>query len=94
MMYVGYTCLIVAVIWIVYKVRVSYASFGGTVMVSVYDAAIFPPIVGTFGLYWVLPTFGIEWSIWIYVAIGLGLVVVVAITIRVAEDLGDRRRRY
>lgn len=89
---VGYACLIVAVVWIVYKVRLSYTSFGGTVMVTVYDAAFFPPVIGVFGLYWVLRSLGINFSIWAFVALGFGVAVLVGIAIRVAEDLGDRRR--
>ncbi len=89
---VGYICVIIAVLWILHKVRVSYLSFGGTVMVTVYDAAIFPPILVVFGLYWVLPTLGVDFPIWAYAAIGLGVAVLVVIGIRVAEELGDRRR--
>ncbi len=89
---IGYICVVIAVVWILHKLRVAYLSFGGTVMVTVYDAAIFPPIVGAFGLYWVLPTLGVEFPIWAYVLIGLGIAVLVAIGIRVAEEIGDRRR--
>ncbi len=89
---VGYVCLVVAVVWILLKIRLSYTSFGGTVMVTVYDAAIFPPLIGVFGLYWVANSFGINYSIWAYVGLTVVTVVLVAIAIRVAEDLGDRRR--
>lgn len=89
---IGYLCVIIAVVWILHKVRVSYLSFGGTVMVSVYDAAIFPPLIGAFGLYWVLPTLGFELPIWAFAIIGIGVAVLVAIGVRVAEELGDSRR--
>ncbi len=89
---VGYACLAVALIWILIKIRRSYLSFGGTVMVTVYDAAIFPPLIGAFGLYWVAPTFGIDYSVWAYVGLAVVGVAVVAIAIRVAENLGDSRR--
>lgn len=89
---VGYACLVVSVIWILYKVRLSYRSFGGTVMVTVYDAAMFPPFIGVFGLYWVLRSLGVDFSIWAYVALAFVVAVLVGVTIRVAEDLGDRLR--
>ena len=87
---VGYICLLVAVVWIVLKVRLSYKSFGGTVVVTVYDAVFFPPIVGVFGLYWVLPSLGIELPIWVYIGMVFVVAVLVGIAIRVAEELGDR----
>ena len=89
---IAYVCIIVAVVWIIYKVYVSYTSFGGTVEVTVYDAAIYPPLVGVFGLYWVLHSIGINWAIWIYGTIWLGVTVFAAISIRLAEEIGDRRR--
>lgn len=89
---VGYVCIVVAVVWIALKVRLSYRSFGGTVMVTVYDAAFFPPFIAAFGLYWVLPTLGVELPIWAYIAIGFGIAVLVGVTIRIAEELGDRLR--
>ena len=89
---IGYICMIVAAIWIIYKVYVSYTSFGGIVMVTVYDAAVYAPFLGVFGLYWVLRSIGISWPIWIYGAVWLGLTVFVAIAIRIAEEIGDRRR--
>jgi 1,4-dihydroxy-2-naphthoate octaprenyltransferase len=88
----GYICVLIAVVWILHKVRVSYLSFGGTVMVSVYDAAIFPPLIGAFGLYCVLPTLGFDLPIWAFAVIGLGVAILTAIAVRVAEELGDRRR--
>ncbi len=90
MIIVGYFCLLVAVVWIVLKVRMSYKSFGGTVVVTVYDAVFFPPIIGVFGLYWVLPSLGIDLPIWAYIAAVFVFAVLVGITIRVAEELGDR----
>ena len=90
---VGYICMIVAVVWIVYKVYLSYTSFGGTVMVAVYDAAIYPPLLGVFGLYRVLPTYEIDLAIWVYVALWFGVTIFVVIAIRVAEEIGDRRAR-
>ena len=89
----GYICMIVALVWIVYKVYLSYTSFGGTVMVTVYDAAIYAPLLGVFGLYWILPTFEIDLAIWVYAALWFGVTIFVVIAIRVAEEIGDRRPR-
>ena len=89
---VGYACLVVAIVWILLKIRMSYRSFGGTVIVTVYDAAIFPPPIGVFGLYWVLTSLGIEYSIWVYIALVFVVAVLVGLAIRGAEELGDRLR--
>jgi len=89
---VGYACIVVAVAWILLKIRLAYMSFGGTVMVTVYDAAFFPPFVGVFGLYWVLRSLGIDYSIWVFVGLAFVVAVLVGISIRVAEEIGDRRR--
>ena len=90
MVVIGWICIVVSVIWILYKINVAYNSYGGTVMVAVYDAAIFAPPIGALGLYLVLPTFEIQWPLWIYIAVALGTAVAVAIVIRIAEEIGDR----
>ena len=88
---VGYVLIAVAAIWLLYKLYVSYTSGGGTdLMVPVYDAAMYPPMLCAFGLYWVLPTYGINWSIWIYVGLWLGLTVTAVAAIRGIAELGDR----
>jgi uncharacterized membrane protein len=88
---IGYVLLVVAAGWIAYKMSVSYNSAGGTAFaVPVYDAAIYPPILTAVGLYLVLPSFTIDWSVWIYIAIGLVLVPVVVGAIRLMEEVGDR----
>jgi len=89
---VGYACLVIAVVWVVYKVRLSYMSFGGTVMVTVYDAAFFPPVIGAFGLYFVGKSLGFEFPIWAYCVLAPVVGVLVGIAIRLAEELGDGRR--
>ena len=88
----GYLCSFVAVAWIIYKVYVAYTSFGGTTMATVYDAAMYAPILGVFGLYWVLKSFAIDFTIWIYLALWVGVATFVALAIRLAENMGDRRR--
>jgi hypothetical protein len=88
---VGYICIAVALVWLVIKLRVSYNSAGGTAgMTPVYDAAYYPPILIAFGLYWVLPTFKINWTIWVFVGIWLGLAALFAVAIRLMEELGDK----
>jgi hypothetical protein len=87
----GYALLVIAGLWILYKVYVSFSSAGGTQFeVAVYDAAIYPPVIAAVGLYGVLPYHGVECSIWILVGIALGLGAVTAGVIRLAEELGDR----
>lgn len=90
----GYILVGVSVCWFLYKVYLSYKSAGGTdFMVSVYDGALYPPILGVVGLYFVLPTYEITWSIWIYVGIWVGATLLFAGTIRLAEEIGDRPLR-
>jgi hypothetical protein len=88
---VGYICIAVALIWLCIKLYISYNSAGGTAgMMPVYDAAYYPPILIAFGLYWVLPSFKINWSIWIFVGIWLGVALLFAGAIRLMEELGDK----
>jgi hypothetical protein len=88
---VGYICIGIALVWILIKAYVAYSSAGGTADMSpIFDAALYPPILAAFGLYWVLPSFQIDWGIWIYVLIWLGLTLLVAGLLKVLEELGDR----
>ena len=87
---IGFFCIALAAIWILYKLYLAYNSAGGTVMVTVYDAAMFPPILAVFGLYLTFPTFEINCPMWIYPAICVGIGVLVVIGIKVAEEIGDR----
>lgn len=86
---IGLLCIALAAIWILYKLYLAYNSAGGTVMVAVYDAAIFPPILAVLGLYLTLRAFDINYSLWIYPAICIGIGVLVIIGIKVAEEIGD-----
>ena len=90
MLWLAYAAVAVAVSWILLKLYMAYNSAGGTVMVAVYDAAVYPPILGTVGLYFVLPTHRIDLSPWIYVAIWVVTTVVTAGAIRLMEELGDK----
>ena len=88
---VGYICIAAALVWLIVKMRVSYNSAGGTAgMMPVYDAAYYPPVLIAFGLYWVLRSFEIHWSIWVFVGIWLGLAALFAGAIRLMEELGDK----
>jgi ABC-type spermidine/putrescine transport system permease subunit II len=88
---IGYVLFVIAAGWIAYKMNVSYNSAGGTAFaVPVYDAAIYPPILTAVGLYLVLPSFGVEWPVWAYIAIGVALVPVIVGGIKLMEEVGDR----
>ena len=87
---IGYCCFALAAIWILYKLYLAYNSAGGTVMVTVYDAAMFPPLIAVAGLFCTFRAFDIHCPIWIYPAIVVGIGVLVVIGIKVAEEIGDR----
>lgn len=88
---IGFALLGAAVVWYLYKLYVSYSSAGGTdFMLPVFDAALYPPILATVGLYLVLRYFEIDLSIWIYVAIWFGSTILSAVTIKLAELVGDK----
>ena len=94
MVFFGYALLAIAAAWFLYKLSISFRSAGGTdMMVSVYDGAVYPPILAAVGLYVVLPTYEINWSILIYVAIWFGLTLFAALAIRIVEEIGDRPLR-
>jgi hypothetical protein len=90
MVALGSVCIAVAAIWILFRWYLAYNSAGGTVVVTVYDAAIYPPPLLALGLYFLLPTFGINWAIWVFVVICLATGGLVAAGIRIAEEVGDR----
>ncbi len=87
---VGWILIVVATLWVVYKIYLAYQSSGGRMVVTVYDAAVYPPLMGAAGLYFVLPTFGFELSIWIYVGIAVGLATLAGGCIKIAEEVGDQ----
>lgn len=60
-------------------------------VVTVYDAAFYPPLLTVFGLYWVLASLNINWSIWLYVVLVPVLIAVCAGIIKLAEEFGDRQ---
>ena len=88
---VGYACIAIAVLWILFKVRLAFQSEGGRMVVTVYDAALYPPLLTAFGLYWVLLSLEIKWSIWLYIALVPVLIAVCAGIIKLAEEFGDRQ---
>lgn len=90
MVWVGSVAIAVAVIWLLVKLRVAYSSAGGTVMVVVYDAVMYPPIIGVVGLYLVLSTYKIEIALWMYLVIWAVTTGVAAGAIRLMEEIGDK----
>ena len=90
----SYAIIVIAAVWFLYKLYLSYSSAGGTdFLISVYDAAMYPPVIAVVGLYFVLPTYEINWSIWIYGGIWIGLTAVAALSLRIVEEIGDRPLR-
>lgn len=87
---VGYACIVVAVIWILYKIQLAYKSQGGRMVVTVYDAAFYPPPLAAIGLYLARESIGIDWAIWVFILLALGAAVLVAGAIKLAEEMGDR----
>ena len=83
--------LILAAGWFFYKVYVAYTSAGGTdFAMPIYDAAMYPPIIGTIGLYLTLTAQEIEWTVWIYVGIWVGVTLLAIGLLWLMEQLGDK----
>jgi hypothetical protein len=88
---VSWILIAVAAVWFLYKLYLSYTSSGGTdLMLPVYDAAMYPPAMAAFGLYWVQGAFGRDWPWWVFLIIWLVLTGLAAGAIRLAEELGDK----
>ena len=93
-MVLGYAMVAVAAIWVLYKMFVSYNSAGGTdYPLAVFDAAIYPPLLATAGLFIVHWSAEDLWAYWIYGAVLIALVVVIAVLIKICEALGDKPLR-
>ena len=90
MFFLAIACIAIAVLWICYRVYLAYNSFGGTVVVTLYDAAFYPPVLITFGLNRILVQREVELQWWVYGLIWLGVLAVVVGLIKVAEKVGDR----
>lgn len=90
MVWVGYVAIAVAVIWLLVKLYASYDSAGGTVMVVVYDAALYPPIIGVVGLYFVLSEHQIYLALWMYLVIWAVTTALAAGALRLIEEFGDK----
>lgn len=87
----GFVLIGIAVVWLCYKLYVAYHSGGGTsMMVPVYDAAVYPPMMSAFGAYWVVRWLALEWPIWAFIVIWVVTTALAAGAIRLAEELGDR----
>lgn len=90
-LFIGAVLLAVAAGWFFYKVYVAYTSAGGTdFALPIYDAAMYPPIMATVGLYLVLTLYEVPWSIWIYVAIWLVATLLAVGMLKLMEQLGDK----
>lgn len=87
---IGYALLVVAVVWIAYRMRVSYMSAGGTVEVINRDAALFAPILVGVGLYLVLPNWDVHWPWWGFVLLGFVLLPVILGLNYLMQELGDK----
>lgn len=90
MLWAGYVAIAVAVIWFLFKLYAAYDSVGGTVMVVIYDAAVFPPIIGVVGLYLVLYSYQVDLAFWIYMIIWAVTTAVAAGALRLMEEFGDK----
>ncbi len=90
MIIVGYICIAIAVVWFLVKAYVAYSSAGDTLGTVYMDAALYPPILAAFGLYWVLPTFEINWSVWIFLGIWLALAALAFGALKLMVELGDK----
>jgi hypothetical protein len=94
MMVIGCALLVVAAVWLLYKIYLAFNSAGGTdLMLVVYDAAVYPPLLIAGGLYLVTRACQVQWPIWAYALIWLGTTLLAAGAIRLSEELGDRRLR-
>lgn len=90
-MFFGPLMLILAAGWLFYKVYVAYTSAGGTdFAMPIYDAAMYPPIIATIGLYLTLTALEIEWTVWMYVGIWLVITLLAIGLLWLMEQLGDK----
>ena len=90
----GCVLIAVAVLWFLRKLYISFTSAGGTDFeMPIYDAALYPPVIGVVGLFLVLRTYEIQWSWLAYVGIGVALILVAIGILKLAEELGDRPLR-
>ena len=91
MLIIGSVLILVAAGWFFYKVYVSYTSAGGTdFALPIYDAAMYPPIMVTIGLYLVMRAYEKTWTIWIYVGIWVVATLLAAGILKLMEELGDK----
>lgn len=86
----AYVAVAIAVVWVLVKLHMAYHSAGGTVMVTVYDAAVYPPILLAGGLYFLLPDYQVNLPYWAYLLIWAALTAAVVGAIRWMQEIGDK----
>jgi len=92
MLAIGIGLIVLAAAWLLYKTCLAFNSGGGTdMMLVVYDAAVYPPLLATIGAYLLVQTRQLNWPLWSYLLLWLGLTAAAAGLIRVSEEIGDRR---
>lgn len=90
----GFALCAVGLIWIFYKLSVSYSSAGGTAyQVPVYDAAVYPPILLAVGTFLIARGMHLGWPIWVPILVWVVGTAAVAGSIKLLEELGDRPLR-
>ena len=91
MIFFGAALIAVATGWFFYKVYVAYTSAGGTdFAMPIYDAAMYPPMMLTLGLYLTLTTLEVAYSVWTYVGIWVAVTLLAIGVLWLTEQLGDK----
>ena len=92
MLALGIGLIAIAIAWLLYKTILAFNSAGGTdMMLVVYDAAVYPPILATVGVYLLAQSRQLGWPLWSFLILWPVLIAVAAGTIRLSEEIGDRR---
>ena len=81
---------VVSALWILLKVKVAYNSYGGRDMEPIYDAATYPPILITIGVFLAVYSYESSLPFWAYLLIWLGTIGVVVGILKLFQILGDK----
>ena len=88
----GIGLIVVAIAWLLYKTFLAFNSEGGTdLMLVVYDAAVYPPLLAAVGVYLVAQYRQLSWPWWSYLVLWLVLTAAAAGMICLCEEIGDRK---